>query len=454
MPIFETIKTELEGGKASILFETPSPSSPKIGENVTNEYRKNAIGAGFHHSFYKVEGIDDRFIVSHPENLSPLDIRAVIYADDAAPQMLEQRALMLLGDLELFPAKKEINDKGQAAFRFLKSTEKVGGKSIQYLVDFFEENSFEDEQFRIKQAKSYKLYGNVFTLFYRNKSGRVVKYKNIPYSTIFALTRKEGEDETLFYAIKIQTKNGDTKFVKVPAFRKELGINNPPIFILHTQDYFPDSEYYFYPRFIGAFRTLRIRNLIKKFHEDALVNGFSLKYHIKIPGQIIAQKLNAYKLENNESSMTFKKVRDEIHAGIIKELKGRGSSAISTLSYVDPQTQTTHDVEIKVLDGSDHHKQYVELATHYEQTTGQAFQSVNATRGVESGNNSNFGGSGSEVRNFFNMGKMEQTVDFKNLMRYRQVIAIVEGFSSQICWKKTDTYMVTGDVNHQGVVTK
>lgn len=76
--------------------------------------------------------------------------------------------------------------------------------------------------------------------------------------------------------------------VQIPAWRKDIG---QPKSLLHLGDPLFFDGYYYWPAYWGGAEWIELSNVIPKFHKANIANGYSIRFHIKMPVNYFLDKV-------------------------------------------------------------------------------------------------------------------------------------------------------------------
>ncbi len=153
--------------------------------------------------------------------------------------------------------------------------------------DFFD--MIDIDCFHMDATRELLFHSNIFTEFIRNKGGGIhsMAIKECKYTRL-AEQNSRGRVEHAYisgaWATGEYAKDGVTVFdrevVKIPLYNPEKVQNQ---FILHTGDRMLNDGYYNSPTWWGALNWIELANSIPVFHQANILNGYTIRYHIRIP---------------------------------------------------------------------------------------------------------------------------------------------------------------------------
>lgn len=164
-------------------------------------------------------------------------------------------------------------------------------------------------------------------------------------------------------------------------------------FMHWVKDYIPGQPYYAYPAWWGTEKWTENSNLIPRYHNAGLTNGYNIKYFISVPMQYV-QSLTS----NTQDPKEITKAKEQITSEMDSWLAGvdNADKAIVTFSFMDQMGKSIPGMKIDSLDNKGTEAAYLNLdkAANINQASGHGIPLSLAS--IDTG--SKLGGSGSELR--------------------------------------------------------
>lgn len=128
-----------------------------------------------------------------------------------------------------------------------------------------------------------------------------------------------------------------------------------------TMEAVPGQRYYSYPAWWGTENWTKISNRIPAFHISGIDNGYNIKYHVKIPFNII-QKMT----QNSEDPDAVQKAKAELTEEMDKWLAGKDNvnKALVTFTVLDDMGKEMRGIQVESLDNKNTDEQYIKLDDH------------------------------------------------------------------------------------------
>ncbi len=183
---------------------------------------------------------------------------------------------------------------GTGLFAYKKVFESDGGKvnivevpTPDVAKEFFD--LVDIDTYLLDAAKDLLFHSNIFTEYIRTKGGDIhsMRIKECKYTRLSEQNSRGVIEKALIsgaWATGEYQKDGVTEFDRevsmVPMYDPT---KDQPHFMLHTGDRMFNDGYYNSPTWWGDLAWIEVSNVIPIFHQSNIMNGYTLRYHIKIP---------------------------------------------------------------------------------------------------------------------------------------------------------------------------
>lgn len=213
------------------------------------------------------------------DNSLPQFREQVVAENNIVPTLLQTKRDITFGT-GLFAYKNlEVSDEGKINIEEVPMPEMAEA--------FFDAVDIDD--YLLEAAKSLFLHSNIFTEAIRSNKGDItwIGHQDCKYVRLGEQNRK-GKIEKAFisgaWATTPYAKEGVTEFDRevfpLPLYDSKL---KQPHFILHTGDRFFNDGYYNSPGWWGSLGWIQLANAIPIFHQANIDNGYTIRFHIKVP---------------------------------------------------------------------------------------------------------------------------------------------------------------------------
>lgn len=157
----------------------------------------------------------------------------------------------------------------------------------QQAQDFFD--LVDIDTFHQDAAREHLFHANAFTEFIRTRGGDIhsMSIKECKYTRL-GEQNSRGKVEHAYisggWASGVYAKDGLTEYdrevVKIPLYAPDAQQSK---FILHTGDRLLNDGYYNSPTWWGSLNWIELANSIPIFHQSNIMNGYTIRFHIRIP---------------------------------------------------------------------------------------------------------------------------------------------------------------------------
>jgi hypothetical protein len=314
-------------------------------------------------------------------NLAPQEMLRLSSDNPIKMQLIKISRNLLLGNrLMLLNRVLKADKNGNKVFMY----EPVDNYEVEDYLDMLDMTTF----FR-KSAYNLEVGGNVFANLSINRQSKVsgIHCFDVTEARCEVANFKTGRIEN--YHINPDWEIGKKEdTVRVAAFDKM----NPARYaesIMHGRDWTPGQFYYDHPAWWGTKAWTEVANKIALFHQKGLENGYSIKYHIKVPKKMFEKGDDA---KNRAAEQKFNR---EISA-FLNDPNRKEKTFVSTFNTDQETGKAMPGIEIIELNNQmsdDAYTKLLQSATE-QQTAGHGLppQISNISSGGR------FGASGSELR--------------------------------------------------------
>ena len=195
-------------------------------------------------------------------------------------------------------------------------------------------------------------HANVFAEFLMEKSGKVMTLTAHDCKYVRAAEKMNGKIPS-YYVCADWNKKIDTKNPVVPISNYDKDKKQPK-FILHVGDSMFHDGYYYHPAYWGGEEWISLANMIPVFHKANIQNGYSVRFHIKIPKDYFLDKVAYQTASGDETAQNecIKKAHDakkKFMDSMNDFLAGAKNSgrALFTIDDFDPMTKMYHGIKIE-----------------------------------------------------------------------------------------------------------
>jgi len=221
------------------------------------------------------------------DNLLPQKRESIVKDNNIVPELIATKRGIILGQ-------------GLQAFK----TEYIDGKKTRTLIpmppetqDFLDATGWDD--YALIAAGELLKHGNVFPEFVRSKDfNKITSFKAHFTKNIRAgKQNKDGVVEKYYWHGSWAQEAEDKQKPKaIPLYnpdKKQL------LYLMHLGDPLFFDGYYYYPAYWGGKEWIELSNIIPKWQKANLDNGYSIRFHIRIPKDYFLNK-TAWKAAANK----------------------------------------------------------------------------------------------------------------------------------------------------------
>jgi hypothetical protein len=234
---------------------------------------------------WKVGGKERKIAFWGEHNQLPQEREFILQDNNIVPELIITKRGIILG-------------KGIEAYRIRYES----GKKIREIVemppaasDFFE--SINSERYFTEACGELLKHGNMFIEFIASKNSKITSLRVQPCKRIRAGAQNDkGIIDTYHWHGSWGDKKGTTittvdtnPAIPIPAWNPE---SLAPKFIMHLGDPLFYDGYYYWPPYWGGSEWIELSNVIPRFHKANITNGYSIRYHIKIPSNYFLDKFS------------------------------------------------------------------------------------------------------------------------------------------------------------------
>lgn len=240
--------------------------------------------------------------------------------------------------------------------------------------------------------------------------------------------------------------------MSIPAYNR-MADKTQAKFMIQGADRLMGGPYYYDPHYSGSETWIRVANLIPKFHESNLKNGFNIRYVIKVPEDFFLRSLSDAKRKDTEkltahvtaAKQQFKKRMNSFLSGV--DNAGRGI-IITKHIYKNIQKEWP-ELEIIPLTVDLKDEAMLKLYESSNQANTSSHGIPPVLAGLATGAKMT---SGSEIRNLYNFWQISATPRPRKILLEPFKIAFKSmGFDSNIKLGFRNIEMTTTDKNPTGI---
>lgn len=205
------------------------------------------------------------------DNLLPLRRELMLMESNIVGQLISKKRDILLGQ-GIMPY-KEVFENGNKEIIPLQMDPKIQ--------EWIDESNY-NEKYEDEAVLNFYKHANVFAEVVMNKAGGVFSITCHDSKYVRAAEKMKGKIPAYYVCADWKKKidDKDNPLFVVPAYDPE---KNQPKFMLHLGDNIFHDGYYFHPAYWGGEEWIDLANLIPIFHKANIKNGYTLRWHIKIP---------------------------------------------------------------------------------------------------------------------------------------------------------------------------
>jgi len=282
-----------------------------------------------------------------------------------------------------------------------KGKEKIPMEIRPEILEWIEESGYL-ESYEDPAVLNWYKHANVFAEFVMTKGDKVFSITTQDCKYVRAAEKMNGKIPAYYVCAdwSLAINKRDNPVVAVPAYMKDRKQSE---FMMHIGDNTFDDGYYFHPAYWGGEEWIDLANRIPVFHKSNIKNGYTIRWHIKIPKDYFLDKVayNAATTEKErktciDNSQTSKqKFIDDMN----KFLSGEDNAgrAIYTMEDFDPILKDYKGIKIEPIEFDMKDESLLKLFEISDKAN-IAAQGLPATlAGIETQGRLS---SGSEIRNF------------------------------------------------------
>jgi hypothetical protein len=296
-----------------------------------------------------------------------------------------------------------------------------------------------------KWATDLHWYGNFFPELLFNAEGRVNALNHIDATYVRSgKMNDDGVVTTFFISSDWKNAKFDPENAKASTVKRVPGLFKQPEYrygraILHVRDYVPGYPYYSPPTWWGTRDYISLANRIPVWHDNALENGYNLKYHIIIPESYFDQFAPEERQEK----------RNEIRTQMDKFLSGTDNPMKSFISFSQRFDDKTADKwEIVALENNMSDTAYTSLFDQTNTATISGHGIDPTLCGIETQGKLS---SGSEKRIAAELyQKWKTTRPRQLLLKVLQWVKEINGWPKELIFGFEDIQLTTLDANPTG----
>jgi hypothetical protein len=374
------------------------------------------------------------------DNQLPVRREELIDSSNIVPSLLSTKLNITVGG-DLFAYRERYQDNGKGETRRI--VDEVQMPSAQE--DFFDACR-ENRYFDIAGGQFFK-HGNIFTEMIPAKAASIfgkeqyiASLKGHEAKFIRAERQNtEGVIENYYFRGNAWGKTGpdrDFPIKRIRTFNPKGDMNRPSLY--HTgESLLKLDDYYYSPVWWGARQWISLANIIPQFHQANLRNGYTIRFHIRIPknyfddpewrsGATSTQKVE-YEKTRKQRKEAFLKTLNEFLTGV--EQTGR---AIVTEYVVDAVKGQFPGVEIIPIEVNLQDKALLDLFEKANQASMAAMQLHPTLSNIETAGKLS---SGTEIRNAYLM-----YIGIQTAMPRRTILEPVYAAAKVNGWDRTLKY--------------
>lgn len=286
------------------------------------------------------------------------------------------------------------------------------------VLEFFEAS--EGSLYHLNAANELFTQANIFTEFIPDAGTAagttrqrfpMMKLQQSRYIRAEQMTT-EGVIENYYWRGDGWVKRSDEKRAFVPrrisAYNPMLPIEQQDLqgFLYHTGDTLFTDEYYYIPSWEGAYKWIRLAQIIAEFHEANLKHGYTVRYHVEINSELLDQGADEPSMDP-EAEANRAARREAAKAEILQKVNDllaghdKAGRAVITEFRVEISTgKEVHDVLIKPINVDLKDEALLRLWEKATQASMSAFQVHPTLANIETQGRLS---SGTEMRNSYLM---------------------------------------------------
>jgi hypothetical protein len=302
-----------------------------------------------------------------------------------------------------------------------------------FLQDYFE-----------KAAYQLVYGGNIYTGMYLNRLKKVAKMQIFDFPVVRSEYRDPESGRIKNYLVFTKlTKSGKVEdFDLIPRYYTKIE-EVEDLFVFHAKAPVPGHQYYSYPIFFGALKSLKLLNSIPEFHLSGLNNGYNVKYHVKIPANWLDQFAT-----QEEKDKAWAKLRDDMD----EQLSGKENvnKVILSKFFIDNVSgKPLPGFDIVSIDNNQNDKAYLDLSKDMRVNASSSVAIHPGLANVDTGGK--LGGTASEMRVAAELHRTLRTpAPRRLLLRAIEVAKKINGFPDDYFWYPKDVELTTLDNNPTG----
>lgn len=365
------------------------------------------------------------------------DIIATVWENDFMPSLLETAVQFLVGGgLQLYRK------------RIVPGTDQMPAKEIiepaqNPMMEDWAEKVFLQDYFE-KAAYQLVYGGNIYTGIYLNRLKNVAKLQIFDFPVVRSEYRdpESGRIKNYLVFTKLNKQGKVEDFDLIPRYYDTIE-QVKDLFIFHAKAPVPGHQYYSYPIFFGALKSLKLLNSIPEFHLSGLNNGYNVKYHVKIPANWLDQFAT-----QEEKDKAWAKLREDMD----EQLSGKENvnKVILSKFFIDNVTgKPLPGFDIVAIDSNQNDKAYLDLSKDMRVNASSSVAIHPGLANVDTGGK--LGGTASEMRVAADLHRTLRTpAPRRLLLRAIEVAKKINGFPADHFWYPKDIELTTLDNNPTG----
>lgn len=303
--------------------------------------------------------------------------------------------------------------------------------------EWLERNNIQEELFGL--SDDLEIHGNAFVDCILSADGTKLMIARKLDATMSRIGIEQDSNlESLVYADWLEKERPDYSEV-IPLYSPFL-LPLPTRFVMHLRSIQSGQHYYALPVWNGTRDWSGIANIIPRFHEAGLKNGYFIRYHVKIPETYF----DKFPAEQRE------KKKEELRVQMDAFLSGTDNAHKTFYSFLKklPDGTVVEDWEIKKIDVDLKDDSYLKLHDHSSKVHARGHNIHPILAGVET---SGALSSGSEIMNLVNFHVQYKVHKARTLLlKPIKLAQRINKWHPKIIFKFQDVTLTTTDKNPKG----